>query len=107
MNKKNIKLTSNEIWPLINILNELCYGISVNDFQENIGATKESVIQLMNKISQHESKTKISIDLSAFEICILKHVFEEVFKQIEDWEFQTRIGISKEEAQKIKTIIIK
>lgn len=40
--------------------------------------------------------------LSDAELAFLKNSFEEVFRQIDEWEFQTRIGVSVQEAQRIK-----
>lgn len=102
MNKKKIKLDANEFWPLLNILNEACHGIKINNFEHSIGAKKHTVVDFMNNISQEENKNEIVLNLNDSELIILNNSFEEVFKQIDEWEFQTRIGISTQEARKIQ-----
>lgn len=100
---KTIKLTPNEVWPLINILNEICYGIFVFDFEAVIGASKEVVVKLMDKISNVERREEeTALSLNELEFFILKKAFEEVAKQIDEWEFPTRVGITKSEANAIK-----
>jgi hypothetical protein len=107
MNMKTIKLRSDELWPLLNILNEICHGIHIENFEQNIGERKKNVIDLMNRISKEEEKEEIIIKLNDSELDILKRSFAEVFKQIGEWEFQTRIGITIKEALKIQNKLIK
>lgn len=102
MNIKQIKLTSDEIWPLLNVLNEICNGLHINDFENSIGVEREIVVNLMDKISQEESKQEAILALNDFELTILNKSFKEVFAQIEEWEFQTRVGVSIEEANRIR-----
>jgi predicted AAA+ superfamily ATPase len=102
MNIKTIKLNENEIWPLLNVLNEVCHGIRVDNFKGTIGEKKEIVLALMDKIAEEENKEATTIDLNDSELKILEKSFEEVFKQIDEWEFQTRVGISIHEATQIK-----
>lgn len=102
MNKKIVRLDSNEVWPLLNVLNDVCYGIHIHDFENIIGSKKEIVIDLMDKISIEENKEEAILNLNDSELNILKKSFEEVFRQIDAWEFETRIGISIQEAIKIK-----
>lgn len=101
-----VKLDSEEIWPLLNILNEVCNGLHIKNFEKTIGEKKEFVVHLMNKISKEENKEDIVLNINNSELLVLKKTFEEVFKQIDDWEFQTRIGISTQEATKINNKII-
>ena len=56
MSTIKIKLRSAEFWPLINILNEVCYGIKVSDFEKTIGVNKQTVIDFMNKILQKKKR---------------------------------------------------
>ena len=57
MYTKTVVLTDDEVWPLLNILNEICHGISVKNFEQTIGVNKNVVIFLMDRISQHKNKT--------------------------------------------------
>jgi len=106
MNMKTIKLTSNEIWPLLNILNEVCHGIHINNFEQAIGNNKKFVVDLMERISNEENEIEPVLILNKIELEVIIMAFEEVFKQIEEWEFQTRIGITKPEAIDIQKKII-
>lgn len=99
---KIIKLTPNEVWPLFNILNEVCHGIFVDDFERKMGCPKATVVELMDKISKEENENEPLLRLKNYELEIINKSFEEVFKQIEDWEFQTHIGISISEAINIQ-----
>jgi hypothetical protein len=99
---KTIRLNSNEVWPLVNILNEVCSGIHIDNFEKCIGVKKEVVVELMDKVMKEELKDEPILKLNDYEIEILERSFNEVFKQIEEWEFQTRIGIKIQEAQRIK-----
>ena len=102
MNTKQLNLTSNDFWPLLNILNEVCHGIKINNFENAIGTEKQNVVNFMDNIAKEEKKNEILLTLNDSELNFLKNSFEEVFKQIEEWEFQTRIGISTQEARKIQ-----
>ncbi len=103
-NLKRVELGCDEIWPLINILNEICYGIHIKNFEEIFGE-EHFVIDLMERIIQEKGKDSIFV-FNSFELKIIQNSFEEVFKEIEDWEFQTRIGIFRKEALEILDKII-
>ena len=102
MNEKIIKLYTDEIWPLANILNEICNGLIINNFEDSIGRKELDVVILMNKILNKEDKESAIFHLNNTELNILSNSFKEVFKQIEEWEFQTRIGITIKEAINIQ-----
>ena len=102
METKFIKLAPDEVWPLLNILNEVCYGLVISNFDKKIGFEISVVVELMDCISIEENSAEPVLKLKAFELEILKRSFEEVFKQIEEWEFQTRIGITIQEAKEIE-----
>ncbi|HLY68704.1 MAG TPA: hypothetical protein VKR53_03175 [Puia sp.] len=104
-NYKTFNLNPDEIWPLLNILNEICHGIKINNFEKTIGAKKDSVVKLLDKITEIENEQCCFLKLNDFELKILENSFSEVFKQIDLWEFQTRIGVSLDEAKKIKEIL--
>ena len=99
---RQIKLYSNEVWPLLNVLNEVCYGIKINNLEISIGVKKQIVVDFMDSIVEEEKKNEVILTIDDSELNFLNNSFEEVFRQIEEWEFQTRIGISIQEAQKIQ-----
>lgn len=92
-----ILINWNELWPVVNILNECCHGLYVHNFEDVIGAQRKVVVDWMDEVSGKEREGDVMLILGDFELNFLQKSFEEVFKQIEDWEFSTRIGISIEE----------
>lgn len=82
----------------MNVLNEVCHEINILDFEEIIGVQKKIFEDWVNKISKREKKEEIILLLDNFELNFLQKSFEEVFKQIDEWEFQTRVGVTKQEA---------
>ena len=98
---KKLEMSWNELWPLVNILNEVCHGIKI-DIQSKIGSSYEKVYTLLKKITTHEvneyeSDIKKRITFQDEEILILKRCLHEVAQVIEEWEFQTRIGVTLDE----------
>lgn len=54
------------------------------------------------EVNQNPSAKKSNLDLSTQEIVLLKSVLNEICNgpdAIEEWEFQTRTGFSKQEAE--------
>lgn len=102
MGMTEIKFKSDEFWILSDILNEVCHGIKVNNFEKTIGVNKQTAIDLMDRIWQEKDKDEINFTFNDSELSILRNSFAEVFRQIDEWEFQTRIGITIPEANKIK-----
>jgi hypothetical protein len=99
-------LSSNELICLLNILSEIYHGIYVHNFENVIGVQRKVVVDWMNKISEKEKEEEIILILDDFELNFLQKSFEEVFRQIEEWEFQTRIGITMQEANMIREKIV-
>ena len=109
--EKIVEVKWEEIWPVVNVLNEVCHGININSHESEIGFRYEEILKLLRTLSQLEDKNEnysnqIIIKLSDNEREIIKNSFEEVFKQIEEWEFQTRIGITIQEANEIKKKLV-
>jgi len=105
--RKIIETTWNELWPVVNILNEICHGIKINDFEKQIGFKYDEIFSLLEKIEAYEVKEyeadlKTTLELNdSTEMSILKNCFRVVLKHIEEWEFSTRIGVSISEATAI------
>jgi len=99
-----VKIKWEEIWPIVNILNEICHGIDVD--LDKMGFKYEEILNLLNKLKKYDPGKsnydfQITIELNASELKMLIKSFKEVFRQIEEWEFQTRIGITIQEAKSI------
>ncbi|WP_330985922.1 MULTISPECIES: hypothetical protein [Enterobacterales] len=48
----DLRFTEDELWILNSALNEICNGISVAEFDTRIGATRDDVALLHEKIGQ-------------------------------------------------------
>ncbi len=101
-----MELSWNELWPVINVLNEICHGLPIYDIETQVGVKYDEAFALMRKISAYEtgesdSDIQKEIELNDSEILIVAKCFERVLKEIDEWEFSTRIGISRDEAHKI------
>lgn len=106
MNSKKITTTWNGLWPLCNILGQVNSALYIENFEDTIGCQDKEVDQLIRKINKHEVRESkahksISISLNDHEIKIIQNCLKKVLKEIDEWEFQTLIGVSKEEIKKI------
>lgn len=107
-----IELNLNEVWPLLNVVGEICYGFDV-DFETVIGVKSEVVIDLMQEISKKNKETiekgmnVVTLILSDLELDVLKRCIDEVIREIEEWEFQTRIGVFISDIIAIKEKLLK
>ena len=90
MNTKKINLEQDRF--IINILGEICWGFQVDNFEKKIGAKKAIVENLLEKLLNEEKAGVVEIYLDNSEVSIIRKAFNEVEKEIEEWEFQTRIG---------------
>jgi hypothetical protein len=106
MAEKSCNLKIDDVWPLGNILNEICHGVDVVSFEEKIGAKYEDIDRLLEKISKiyKESKAEqlqeITLALNEEELQIIEKSFREVLNHL-DWDFPIRVGIEIVEAEKI------
>ena len=101
---KTIETTWEELVPIARILNEVCHGIAMDNFEEEVGYNYDEIYILLKKIKNLKSldrKQSISLSLTDREMGIIKASYREVLKQIEDWEFQIRIGLTISEVDQI------
>ncbi|MBS0584962.1 MAG: hypothetical protein JSR76_01510 [Verrucomicrobia bacterium] len=95
----NIQLDMPEIWLMMNIMNEVCYGIPMENFEKTVG-NEQSAVDLLNRIIKEENDGGL-FTFNDTELQILRNSFHAVCKEIDDWEFPIRVGILKEEARAI------
>ena len=98
---KTIYLSWDNLWPLVNVLNEVCHGIYV-DIEKSTGYRYEKIYKLLEKLNSFEVDELTSCETSAIEfsnkeIAILIACLNVVAIEIEEWEFQTRIGVTLDE----------
>ena len=101
MKNSNYKVNLSKDRPIINILGEVCWGFYINNFEKKIGAKKEIVEELLERLLRHEKNEFSETFLNDSEVEIIKKAFNEVKNEIEEWEFQTRIGATLDEVKKI------
>lgn len=87
--------------PIINILGEVCWGFNIEDFEKKIGVKKEIAELLLERLLKSEKSGIIEISLNKSEVKTIKNALNEVKREIEEWEFSTRIGLPLEKVEKI------
>ncbi len=100
----NYKINIIQDRPIINILGEVCWGFTVNNFEKKIGAKKEIVEDLLNRLIKDKKAGIIETYLNDFEVEIIKKALIEVEKEIEEWEFSIRFGVTLEEVKEISIL---
>lgn len=86
---------------IINVLGEVCWGFQIDNFEEKIGAKKEIVEAFLKRLLREEKAGVVETHLNEFEVKILRKALSEVEKEIEEWEFETRIGIPLKNVKEI------
>ena len=103
---KKIETNWDELWPIINVLNEVRFGINLDPHKENI-VNYAGIPKLIEKLAAHElleenSKKTFGLDFNKIEILMIISCFDAVLNKIEEWEFHSRIGIYTSDALMIK-----
>ena len=108
-NEFEVEFYRDEIRIVYQALNEACHGLAVPDFSNRIrhSATAESEIKELSALymSEHHSSAAIRRTLKAGHLELYQDALKEVCDQIEEWEFDTRMGVSKREAQGLIEIL--
>lgn len=94
-----IKIIENR--PIINLLGEVCWGFHVDNFEKKIGVKKTIAEGLLNRLLEDEKSGILEAQVSGSELRIIRNALSEVEKEIEEWEFETRIGATLEEVKNL------
>jgi uncharacterized membrane protein len=86
---------------IINILGEICWGFHIDNFEKKIGEKKDVVKTLLERLLKEEKEGVLETNLNDKELEIIRKALNEVENEIEEWEFQTRIGFPLEKVKKI------
>ena len=90
-----------EFWPIVNMFIEACHGFYVYNFEKKVGFTKQTVEKHLDKyLKIVKSKDKVIIS-DETEIEVILNVSKLVFKEIDEWEFETLIDITIPEAKEL------
>lgn len=67
MTIKIFKLKSSGLLPVLNVLNEVCHGIKINNFEMSIGIDKSTAVDFMDSLAKEENKREITLNLAESE----------------------------------------
>jgi hypothetical protein len=106
--KFEIECSLDEIVFIHQMFNEVCNGFRVTDFETKIGnidRVKSEMQRLRSiylEIHHQPANEPIRIKLDSSQLLLFRNVIDEVCKEIEDWEFQTRTGDTRKRAGEIQ-----
>jgi hypothetical protein len=121
-----INFSLDELLIIANSFNEVCNGLRIMDFQGRLGMPTDEaqriltcigslydVINDQNRNDDEENgccdRTLGVLEITDVDLQAIANAIDEVFRWIEPWEYQTRIGVNTEDAVKlndsIKTVI--
>lgn len=86
---------------IISILGEICLGFKVKNFEEVIVVKKDVAESLLRRLAQEEKNGIVDTYLTDAEVEIIKRALPVVANEIEEWEFETRLGYTLEEIKRI------
>lgn len=101
MENQTILLSKNELSILNGILLEVCYGITIKNLINALGASEKDVEKLFEKIRSNFNTmigNKINIIFHNNEILIINNAFNIIHAELGSVEFQTRTGHWKMES---------
>lgn len=83
-------------------INELVNGIGISDIKIKTGSSAEEVKEFGLKVQQiidagGTSNEKIKVEWDCDEMQLTKSLLCELFKELDHFEFQTRLGFSEDE----------
>lgn len=107
-------LSNRQIRILNQVLNEVCNGIPLQNFELSIGAQREAAEQLLRRLlaiyrqqdNDLAEEDILTIPLNTAEISIIKNSINILMKYFDESDFDTRVGCNKNEAIVIKENLI-
>ena len=104
----SIILCSDELYALNGGFNELCHGIYIQSFDEEIGVPRAQAKILFERIRSDikkfrsavevgatELRTKMPLEATRVEFCVMRNILLSVQREIDDFEFEARLGVTK------------
>lgn len=86
-------LETDDVRLFNNVLNEVCNGFTVPNFESNIGATENQVYDLFRRVRTLETDRPVRILLIKHELLILENALRETLQDLGDEEFSIRTGL--------------
>jgi hypothetical protein len=99
----SLQLSRQELAAICNALSEVCHGLRVVDFEAKMGGKRSEVEHTLDEISNAYDKMKeqgLGEGFPRFsdrELRMIIGALQEVCREIEDWEFHTRMGAEPDE----------
>lgn len=100
-NQLLVSLTPNESRCFSNVLNEVCHGFRVQDFDQRIGLSRQEASDLYTKLEEAYSSKSHRLRLAVRELFGLRNALIESLKELGVEEFDTRVGMPFEDAQQL------
>ena len=98
-----MRLTTEEVRLIHQSLNEVCYGLQIGDFKGSIGdkAQAETEINRLRRVyddAEQKNHSSVQLSINGEQAALYKNSLEKVISEIEDWEFGTRMGATRQDA---------
>lgn len=124
---RRINFSLDELLIIANSFNEVCNGLRIMDFQDRVRIPLEETRRILSCVGnlydvindQRRNddgekgccdRTLGVLEISDIDLRAIANTIDEVFRWIEPWEYQTRIGVNTEDAVKlndsIKSVIL-
>jgi hypothetical protein len=96
-----LELSPTETRALRGALAEVCFGFSVSDFDRVIGCNKQEARALFTRLDSLDLEQNDRIVLGINELRAIKNAHLETLNTLGADEFQTRVGVSFDEGERI------
>jgi hypothetical protein len=100
-NSFHILLSPKERLCLSGVLNEVRHGFRVPNFDQQIGLSREEASQLHSILKNESSLEKPEVELTVRQLSGLRNALTEALGELGTEEFDTRVGMSFEDAQQL------
>jgi hypothetical protein len=102
-----LHLSLDELGTIGNALGEVCHGLRVADFASKMGAERSEVIRLLDEIvpvyrkADRSRSSHVVVSFSSCEVRSIIGALKTVCREIDEFEFQTRMGDERSEVEQI------
>jgi len=98
--KSKFELAPEELLLFSNVLNEICNGLELQNFDRVIGARELEVCGLSDRLRM-EPRQSAGLTVSEHELNIFQNALRETLRELGPEEFSTRTGVDFDLAQEI------
>ena len=130
-----IEVTKDELLAVNNALNEVCHGFVVEPFQKRLGVNRQTARALLDALGEIYDRTPsadsssdaweslegesgiaplrarwdrdkgVALALGSSELSAIRNALLEVCAELEDWEFQTRMGCDRKFIRELLEVV--